>query len=115
MQKSNVSKYLDNLTVYRKIWKNILDIDVMPWIYEYKEKNVESKLIVNCDLPELPSEHKYFKLDILARLASLCITVESAIVGNKRLVLILNKNNVNILDDLIDRNIKFLQSSNNAS
>ena len=115
MQKSNVSKYLDNLTVYRKIWKNILDIDVMPWIYEYKEKNVESKLIVNCDLPELQSEYKYFKFDILAKLASLNITVENAIIGHKRLVLILNKNNVNKLDNLIDQNIKFLRSSNSAS
>lgn len=115
MQKSNISKYLDNLTIYRKLWKSILDTEVMPWIYEYKEKGMISKLIVNYDLPDLPNEHKYFKLDLLARLASLHITVENAIVGNKRLILILNKDNVAKLDFLIDQNIKFSKPSNNAS
>ena len=107
MQNNNyLSKYLDNLSTYSKIWKTILNLQVPVYVNKYIEGD-KQKLLISFDLPELKNEHKYFKLEILSRMATLNIFAENVQIGKKRLVISINKENANKFDTLIDNAIHF--------
>lgn len=107
MQNStHISKYIDNISMYSRAWQYILNLQVPVYAYEYTENNTQ-KVVLSLDLPELKNEHKYFKLEILSRMATLNIFAENVIIGKKRLTLVINQENILKFDVLIDERIRF--------